>query len=240
MLSITAVRRLVAPAALMLLTSCVTAFPSAPMPAGLRPMSLAEARTWAATTAPSTRTQLQMHWTFYDQAGDGSRSGGRGGLRYSPLDSIRLDYYGPLGFGRGAAAVIGDTDLWAQPQDQFQKLVPNYPLFWAMLGIARPPSAGWSVAGYQDPRSTAWRYARGADTLDYVVATTPKSRIFEAYVRQGGKAIGRVTTVFDLNGVPLRSRLEVLSSPARLDITFTKVTHPATFDADIWNAPRDQ
>jgi hypothetical protein len=203
-------------------------------------MSVTDARSWAATTEPSSRTQLQMHWTFYDQAGDGGRTAGRGGLRLSLPDSLRLDYRGPLGFGIGAAAVVGDTALWAQPQDQFQKLVPNYPLFWAMLGIARPPSAGWSVAGYQDPRSTAWRYARGADTIDYVVATTTKSRVFEAYIRQGGKAIGRVTTVFDLTGTPLRSRLQVLGSPARLDITFTKVTHPATFDADIWNAPHDQ
>ncbi|HEY3934661.1 MAG TPA: hypothetical protein VGL65_08575 [Gemmatimonadales bacterium] len=202
-------------------------------------MSASQADAWVATTRPASRTQLQFHWKFYDEAGDGSRTAGRGALRMASPDSLRLDYRGPLGFGVGAAAVIGDSARWAQPEDQVQKLVPNYPLLWAMLGMARPPRTGWDVAGRIDPRSTAWRYTRGTDTVDYILATTGNTRVLEAYVREGGKAIGRVVTVFDAGGVPLRSRLDVLTSPARLEITFTKVTHPATFDSDTWHAPHD-
>ncbi len=34
---------------------------------------------------------------------------GRGTARIVPPDSLRFDYAGPLGFGSGAAVVIGDS-----------------------------------------------------------------------------------------------------------------------------------
>ncbi|MEI2718962.1 MAG: hypothetical protein V9E87_02285 [Gemmatimonadales bacterium] len=60
-----------------------------------------------------------------------------------------------------------------------------------------------------------------------------------AEVRQAGKRIGIVTTTFGPDGVLLKSRLDVPSGPARLDLTFTRVTKPGSFPAELWDAPRD-
>ena len=64
-----------------------------------------------------------------------------GSARVAPPDSLRFDVAGPFGAGAAAAAVIGDQPLWAEPPDAVKKLVPNYPLMWAMFGIARQPEA---------------------------------------------------------------------------------------------------
>ena len=89
---------------------------------------------------------------------------------------------GPFGSGAAAAAVIGDTPLWAEPPDAVKKLVPNYPLMWAMLGVARLPSDGDSLRGLAEGAVTAWQYANATDTIDYV-RTTGKGRKLVAEVR---------------------------------------------------------
>jgi hypothetical protein len=58
-----------------------------------------------------------------------------------------------------------------------------------------------------------------------------------ADVRSAGRRIGQVVTEFDPQGRPIRSQLDVPSGPARLNLTFTRWSSPASFDADLWNAP---
>ena len=37
-------------------------------------------------------------------------------------DSVRFDVVGPLGSGRAAAFVIGDSSIWADPEEDVKKL----------------------------------------------------------------------------------------------------------------------
>jgi hypothetical protein len=214
---------------------CTAAFPAPPMPHALHRVSFEQARAWVRPTIPATHEDLRFNWKFREPD---QSLGGRGAAKIAPPDSLRVDFRGPLGAGAGAGVVIGDSAAWADPPDELDKLVPSYPLLWAMVGIARPPGPTWDVQGRADPGVVAWRYSRGADTVDWV-----RSRggvdVLEVSFRQGGRVVGRVVTVFRPDGRPARSRLDVPSTPARLDITFDAGTRLAKFDQDMWNAPHD-
>ncbi len=220
---------------LLLLTACGGAS-SRVAPAGLAPVSEAQVRSWAAETQPMGNQEIRFRFVFTDRRSATAK--GQGSASVAGTDSLRFDFRGPLGAGRGAAVVIADSAQWAQPKDEVDKLVPSYPLLWAMLGRARPPEVGAGHRGLADERITAWRYVMDDDTVDYVRTRTGTIQL-RAEVRQGGKRIGVVTTTFSPDGVLLKSRLDVPAGPARLDLTFTRITKPASFPADLWNAPRD-
>src|ERR1041384_3120927 len=133
-------------------------------------------------------------------------------------------------------SVAGDTALWADPEKDVEKLVPDYPLFWAMLGIARAPVPGGSVRSYSDSAVTAWQFASGGDTVEYVREHGQAGRLI-AEVRRAGKRVGRVETRFGPDGLPLSARLVVTSRPARLDLTFYQNRKATTFAADTWVRP---
>jgi hypothetical protein len=119
-----------------------------------------------------------------------------------------------------------------EPPDAVAKLVPNFPLMWAMFGIARMPPDGAALRGLSNGSVTAWQYASASDTVEYVrTAGNPGS--FVAQVRQAGELIGRAETTLGPDGIPLKSRLTVPSAPARLDLTFSSTTK-ASFAPDIW------
>jgi len=149
---------------------------------------------------------------------------------------LRFDVIGALGVGRGAAFVVGEAAIWAQPEEDIAKLVPNYPLLWAMLGIARQPPVGAEVRRFEDSRILAWQFVSGADTVEYVRSGAPAGKLI-ADVRQGGRRVGRVETVFGPDGVPISARLTVPSVPARLDLSYTSTVSQGTFEADIWALP---
>ena len=210
--------------------------PGPTMPVALQPATAAQVGVWVAATQPSERRLLRFKWQFVDA--DKATAGGSGSARIAIPDSLRFDYRGPLGAGRGAAVVLGDSGLWAEPEAQFKKLVPNYALLWAMLGVVRGPSPQSVLFGLDDERITAWRYVHGADTVDYArTKGTPVQLV--ADVREGGKRIGRVVTTFDAMGVPTTSRLDVPAGPVRLTLRFTMVSTPPPLDPEIWHAPRD-
>lgn len=206
---------------------------SVPKPAAFAPAAAAEAATWARATLPSEAREVRFRWQFRDDQG---AAGGRGRIRLALPDSARLDVQGPLGSGRASAFVSGDTALWAQPENDVKRLVPNYPLFWALLGVVRNPAAGGTVLKTADPAVTGWRFIAGADTVDYFRNTTPNRLVAE--VRQGGKRLGLVETIFGPDGLPATARLIVPSVPARLDITFTANTKAKPFAPDTWTPPQ--
>ena len=220
----------------LLFAACAGAMPGPVMPVALQPVTAAQLRGWVASTRPADRRLLRFKWQFLDERG--ATAGGSGSAQIAIPDSLRFDYRGPLGAGRGAAAVVRDSALWAEPEDQVKKLVPNYPLLWAMLGVAQAPGAQDMLSGFDDERLTAWRYVHGADTVDYARSKGSPGQLV-ADVREGGKRIGRVVTTFDAQGHPARSRLDVPSGPVRLNLTFTVVSTPKPFDPEIWRAPRD-
>jgi len=149
---------------------------------------------------------------------------------------LRFDVIGSLGSFRGAAVVFGDSSVWAEPEEDVSKMVPNYPLLWAMLGIARHPAPGATIRRFDDARVLAWQFASGADTVEYVRTGAPAGKLI-ADVRQAGRMIGRVETVFGPDGTAISSRLTVPSVPARLDLSFTSTDTQATFEPDIWSPP---
>jgi len=219
---------------LVLVAACGGGLPPLPLPSGLAPATVEEAARWAASTLPPDNRDMRFRWKFEDQ--HGATAGGRGRARLALPDSIRFDVAGPLGAGRAAAFVVGDTAIWAEPEEDVKELVPNYPLFWAMLGIARAPAPGSSVRRFADGIITAWQFATGGDTVEYVRELGSANRLI-AEVRQGGKPLGRVETKLGPDGLPVRSRLVVLNRPARLDLTFYQNATARPLAPETWNRP---
>jgi len=221
------------PLAATLLVACGGSLAPLPIPVGLAPATVEEAVAWAAATRPTENRDLRFRLSF--QAEDGS-TGGRGRARLALPDSIRFDAVGALGSWRAAAFVIGDTAIWSDPEEEVRKLVPNYPLFWAMLGIARSPAPGGTVRKVADGIITAWQFVSGGDTVEYVREAGPAGRLI-AEVRQNGRRIGRVETKFGPDGLPASSRLVVTQRPAKLDLTFIQNQKAAAFAPDTWTRP---
>jgi hypothetical protein len=201
------------------------------LPVGATPVSREQVSQWVGATVPSDHRLHRFKWLFQDER---SSAGGRGSARIAPPDSLRFDVAGPFGSGAASAAVIGDQPLWAEPPDAVKKLVPNYPLMWAMFGVARLPENGDSLRGLSGGGTTAWEYANATDTVSYV-RTEGKTRKLVAEVRHAGKVVGRAETTLDANGAPLAARLVVPSVPAKLNLTFLS-TARADFAPDIWTA----
>jgi len=218
------------------LAGCAGRLPGPEIPVGHVPMAAADVAAWVASTATPATVRLRFSWQFLKEAGNAS---GRGAAQIAPPDSLRFDFRGPLGSGRSAAAVIGDSALWAEPEDRIKELVPSYPILWALLGQARLPGPGDLITGMEDTRVRAWRYVNGADTVDYVL-TLGSPRQLVADVRQDGKRLGRVFTTFDAEGWPRTARLDVPSGPARLNLTFTERDRLDSIPRDQWVKPADE
>ena len=212
------------------LAGCRSA-PGAVVPVGAAPVSREQVAQWVGATVPPEHRLHRFKWLFQDER---SSAGGRGSARIAPPDSMRFDVAGPFGSGAASAAVIGAQPLWAEPPDAVKKLVPNYPLMWAMFGVARMPEPGDSLRGLADGETTAWQYANASDTVSYV-RTAGKAGRLVAEVRQGGKVVGRAETTLDSAGVPLTARLVVPTVPAKLNLTFLSTTR-ANFAPEIWTA----
>ena len=218
----------------LLLAACGGGSISLPRPTAYEPATEPAAAAWAGSTAPEEARDIRFRWTIRDDRGS---AGGRGRVRVAVPDSARLDVRGPLGSGNGAAFVNGDTALWAEPEEDVRRLVPNYPIFWALMGVARGPVAGSSVRRSAAGESvTAWRYVRGADTTDYVMVPGPPRRLL-LEAREAGTTVGTVETRFGPDGRPASARLIVPGVPARLDLTFYSNEKAQPFAPDTWTPP---
>jgi hypothetical protein len=222
-------RRRLIPWVAPLLAACAPRLEPMPIPVGLIEVPPEAAIRWADSTRLSVPTDIRFRFRFDD-------AGGRGRARFTPADSIRFDVAGPLGMGRASVFIVGDSAVWTEPEEQIRKLVPNYPLFWAMLGVARRPMPGSTVRGFSDQRVTAWQFATEGDTVEYVLERGNETRLI-AEVRQGGSRLGRVETRFGSDGFPVASRLTVLKPRSRLDLSFQQHTKVASFAPDIWLRP---
>lgn len=199
-------------------------------PAGAAPVERAAAIAWADSTAPHGSTLHRFKWSFKNER---STAGGRGSLRIASPDSLRMDVAGPLGAGRAAGVVIGDSAIWVDPEKSFTDLVPSYPLLWAMTGVARRPGAKAELRGLTEARRVFLQYVDGADTVEYLRELSSPAR-FLAEVRHGGRVVGRVETKLDASGQPVSSRLTVPSEPAQLDLNFYLHSSSNAFPPDTW------
>jgi hypothetical protein len=212
------------------LAACAPPAPGALVPEAAAPATASQVADWVRPTVPTAPRLIRFKWLFRD---GNSSAGGRGSARIAPPDSLRFDVSGPFGSNASAAAVVGDSALWVQPEDAIEKLVPNYPLMWALLGVARMPDEGAAVRGASQGDLTAWEYAAGSDTIAYA-RTAGSPQKFLAEVREAGKLIGRVETTLGSDGALKSSRLTIPSAPARLDVTFLSAAPADSFGADVW------
>ncbi|HET7603039.1 MAG TPA: hypothetical protein VFK36_08490 [Gemmatimonadales bacterium] len=193
----------------------------------------ADVTRWVAVTAPAGHRVLKFRWQIQDDRG---AAGGRGSARIAAPDSVRLDVAGPLGSGRGAAVVTGDSAQWTDPPDIIQRLVPSYPLMWAMLGIMRSPPSDALVHGLEDETGLHWQWSNDADTVRY--AWQRSGLRLQAEVRHGGELVGWVETTFSAANAPERSQLVAPSASTKLTLTFNESESPATFPSDLWRPPQ--
>jgi hypothetical protein len=229
------VDRLKRPAYLAL---CVVACrPTLPplLPEGLEAAEPGRVESWVASTQPDGRWLLRFTWLLREEK---ASKGGRGAVRFAPPDTIRLDIQGSLGIGRGSALLIGDSAMWMKPEGSIEDLVPAVPLFWAMLGVARPPGTTAGLSALELPDRVVWRYAAGQDTLDYLLVRSGAGEL-QAELRRGTKIVGRTRFTRGETGDPARATLTVPSGPAKLEIKFYAIQHPDSFASDTWAPPGD-
>jgi hypothetical protein len=199
------------------------------LPAAAQPVSREQVAEWVRATLPAESRLHRFKWLFVDER---ASAGGRGGARVVPPDSLRFDVAGPFGSGAASAVVIGDRAIWTEPPDAIAKLVPNYPLMWAMFGVARMPGEGVELRGLSKDSVIVWQYAGPTDTILYARTAGDPVRFF-AEVRHAGELTGRAETTLKPDGAPIKARLTVPSPPAKLDLTFLS-TAQATFAPEIW------
>jgi len=223
------VDRLVLLAYLGLVGAACRSAPGPVVPESAQPVSRTQVTNWVAATVPAESRLYRFKWLFQDERGS---AGGRGSARIVPPDSLRFDVAGPFGSGAASAVVVGDRAVWTEPPDAIARPIPNYPLMWAMFGVARMPPGGVELRGLSRDSITAWQYAGATDTVQYARTAGDQVR-FVAVVRQAGKLIGRAETTLQPDGAPIKARLTVPSAPAKLDLTFLSTTR-ATFAPDIW------
>ena len=224
-------RRGVATYLALSLLACAPPRPAVVIPETATVVDRSQVGRWVSESTPVGHQVIRFRWQLQDDRG---AAGGRGTARVAAPDSVRLDVAGPLGSGRGAAVVVGDSAQWPDPPDIIERLVPSYPLMWAMFGVERLPPGGATLRGAADSSETAWQWASGADTISYVRHRAPERLLAES--RQGGKVVGFVDTEFGPDGRPTRSRLTVPSVPARLTLTFTASASSEPFPPDLWTA----
>jgi hypothetical protein len=215
----------------------------------LAPLDRDSAIAWTRTTLPRTPTAIRFRWRYQDER---VKYAGRGSARIGPPDSMRFDYAGPLGLGSGAAVVIGDSVLWADPEKNFRSLVPAIPMLWAALGMLRPPAADANVLGAEDStgehgssgagttRRVVWRFAQAQDTLDYV-AIDSAGRItrLEAEWRRRGDRVARSRTSLDAGQRPASARIDFPSGGgARFELTVVAIDTAAIIAPALWRSRR--
>lgn len=217
------------------LAGCAGRLPGPVMPTAIPSVSADSVATWVAATQLEVPLRIQFGWRLQDGRG---ATPGRGAVVVIRGDSLRADFRLPLGAGSGAIALVGDRGLWAEPEDEVRKLIPNFPLLWALIGHARPPGPGDSLRAFANERLVAWQYTNGIDTTDYLLVRGPRRELV-VDVRVAGQRLGRVYTIFGDNGVMARARLDIPSPSGRLELTFRSMTVPDTLPTDFWVRPSD-
>ncbi|HXV86456.1 MAG TPA: hypothetical protein VD793_07140 [Gemmatimonadales bacterium] len=196
----------------------------------MAPVSRATITEWTAPLIPHGSRQYDLRWRFYTPRGS---TGGRAAIRVAPPDSLRFDYRGP--FGRsGAAVIVGDSVLWAEPEKDVRELIPLAPLFWAALGMPLPASTGAALTGIEGTDRVVWRQVVNVDTLDLVYVRRPETRLRSQF-RQGG--VRAATDVRLSSGLAVAGEMQFPRDGAAFVFTVEQADSTAVFDATTWRRP---
>jgi len=219
----------------------VSCRPGALVPEALAPASPDSARVWAAGTDPRHVAAIRIHWRYEDRKVSGA---GRLTAHVAPPDSVRLDYAASLGMAAGAGVVVGDSVLWADPARDVRSMVRGVPVFWATLGVVRPPGADARVSGGRlagVPARWAWRFVTGGDTLTYLARAGARAGgllALDVEWRRGGAVMARSHTEYDADGWPARARMEFPDAAARFEFTVVGIDTTAVLAPALWRARR--
>ena len=202
-------------------------------PDGMEPLSSETEWAWIADLVPTEATLYDLRWTFRTQQG---ATRGRAAIRLVPPDSIRFDYRGP--FGRsGAAVVVGDSVVWAEPEEDASEIIPVAPLFWAAIGVARQAPVGSDVYGLQVGPERFWRYDVAGDVLTYVVSRDPGLKL-QTEMRRMDQLVGVVETVYsDSTGAPHQAIMTFPATASQFLFEFRNVEKLESVDPDVWKRP---
>jgi hypothetical protein len=188
---------------------------------------------WVSRTQPTQGALHRFTWLYQDER---ASKGGRGSARIALPDSLRFDFAGSLGIGKGSAMVVGDSALWVVPDRSVDELVPGIPLLWSLLGIALHPEEKARLAGLDESPRTAWQYASGEDTLNYVRLDGDPVTI-RSELRRGGRVIGQTEMTAHPDGTPIKARLTAPLVPSKLEITFYATVPTPAFPPETWARP---
>lgn len=234
--------------ACIVLAACPGPRPPAPLvPVPLAPLARDSAVTWTRTTRPPTPTLIRFRWRYEDEQ---VKYAGRGTVRIAPPDSMRFDYAGPLGLGSGAAVVIGDSVLWADPEQNFRALVPAIRMLWAAFGMVRPPAPDAEVFGAQlvdsvrQRRRVVWRFADVQDTLEYLATDSAgRTSTLEAEWRRRAERVARSRAQFDTAQHPASARVDFFKASgaarrARFELTVGVIDTAVVIAPALWRSRR--
>jgi hypothetical protein len=204
-------------------------------PSHLEPVSAERVASWVSETTPRQGVLYRFTWLYQDER---ASKGGRGSARIAAPDSLRFDFAGSLGIGKGSAMVVGDSAVWVVPDRSVDELVPGIALLWSLLGVARGPAEGARLTGLEERDRTAWQYAGGADTVTYVREAGSPVTLY-AEVRRSGKIIGRSEVTSRADGTPVKAKLTAPEVPSKLEITFYASVPTPSFPSAIWARPAE-
>lgn len=202
-------------------------------PIGLRPVSRDSVSAWLAPYRAPGPELYDLKWRFVNQKGS---TAGRAVVRVAPPDTMRFDYRGP--FGRsGAALIVGDSVLWAVPEKDTRDLLPAAPLFWAALGMPRPPPQDAALFGRTQQGEHLWRYATPSDTMDFVEAGAGVARLLVEVRREGRIVASLQMTLKRGTRVPGETRVRFPQDGSALLFTIEGIQHVAPFEPSTWRRP---
>ncbi len=206
--------------------------PASIAPSGLEAVEVEVVRQWVSNYLPDSARRYELRWRFHTPKGS---TAGRAAVRVSPPDSLRFDYRGPLGRS-GAAVVVGDSVVWAEPQEETGELMPVAPLFWAGLGLPPGPPANARVFARDGPSGRAWRYVLSGDTLDFVeVGQVPEHLLSQL---RSGRILATAAVRFRPGSrLPIEGEMIFPPEGALFRFTVEAIESVASFDPSIWRRP---
>ena len=194
-------------------------------------MSAVEFGAAAARTKPAGSELIAVRWRFGDAELEVS---GRGAVRVTPPDSLRVDVRGPLGFGRGTLVLAGPT-AWADPESLVRQVLPSRFLIWAMLGVVQAPD---SAERFERGGAGARLLLRVVEAGAVVTTFKFHGDTLTGVVRmRGDRMAGRLALVRDGGGRLVHATAEDLERHARLKFDIDSRTPTGAFPVEVWRRP---